>query len=61
MGVIGGSIDLGLQEKVAIVTGASRGVGRAIARALAAEGCRLSIVARGRKALDEATAELWSN
>jgi 3-oxoacyl-[acyl-carrier protein] reductase len=54
-------MDLGLHEKVAIVTGASRGVGRAIARALAAEGCRLSIVARGRKALDETTAELWSN
>ncbi len=53
-------MDLGLHEKVAIVTGASRGVGRAIARALAVEGCRLSIVARGRKALDETTAELWS-
>jgi 3-oxoacyl-[acyl-carrier protein] reductase len=54
-------MDLGLHEKVAIVTGASRGVGRAIARALAAEGCRLSIVARGRTSLDETTAELWSN
>ncbi len=53
-------MDLGLHEKVAIVTGASRGVGRAIARALAVEGCRLSIVARGRKALDETTAELWN-
>ncbi|HEY6406449.1 MAG TPA: SDR family oxidoreductase [Ktedonobacteraceae bacterium] len=54
-------MDLGLHEKVAIVTGASRGVGRAIARALAEEGCRLSIIARGRNALDETTAELWSS
>ncbi|WP_052889012.1 SDR family NAD(P)-dependent oxidoreductase [Thermogemmatispora carboxidivorans] len=49
-------MDLGLDGKVAIVTGASRGVGQAIARALGAEGCRLAIVARGRKALEE-TAE----
>ncbi len=52
-------MDLGLQGKVAIVTGASHGVGRAIASVLASEGCRLSIVARGRKALDETVAELW--
>ncbi|WP_069806251.1 SDR family NAD(P)-dependent oxidoreductase [Thermogemmatispora onikobensis] len=49
-------MDLGLEGNVAIVTGASRGVGQAIARALGAEGCRLAIIARGRKAL-EATAE----
>src|SRR5712691_2045560 len=54
-------MDLGLSQKVAIVTGASRGVGKAIARVLAAEGCRLSIIARGRKALEETAAELWSN
>jgi len=54
-------MDLGLTGKVAIVTGASRGVGRAIARALAAEGCRLSIVARGHKALEETAAELWNS
>jgi 3-oxoacyl-[acyl-carrier protein] reductase len=53
-------MDLGLNGKVAIVTGASRGVGRAIAFALAAEGCGLSIVARGRKALDETADQLWS-
>jgi 3-oxoacyl-[acyl-carrier protein] reductase len=52
-------MDLGLNGKVAIVTGASRGVGRAIAHALAAEGCRLSIVARGRKALEETADDLW--
>ncbi len=36
-----------LQGKVAVVTGASRGIGLAIARALAAEGCGLAIAARG--------------
>src|SRR5579883_3505781 len=51
-------MDLGLEEKVAIVTGASRGVGKAIARALGAEGCRLAIIARGRKALEETAEEL---
>lgn len=51
-------MELGLQGKVAIVTGASRGIGKAIASGLAAEGCRLAIVARGRETLVEAAAEL---
>lgn len=42
----------------AIVTGASRGIGRATAQALAARGARLGLVARGREALDELVAEL---
>ncbi len=54
-------MDLGLHGKVAIITGASRGVGKAIASGLAAEGCRLSIVARGRKALEETADNLWSS
>ncbi len=50
-------MDLGLSGKVALVTGASRGIGRAIALALASEGCRVVLCARGREALDAAVAE----
>jgi 3-oxoacyl-[acyl-carrier protein] reductase len=39
-------MDLGLAGKRAIVTGASRGIGRAIALGLAAEGCAVAIGAR---------------
>ncbi len=40
-------MDLGLAGKVALVSGASRGIGRAIALALSREGCRVAAVARG--------------
>ena len=49
-------MDLGLRERVAVVAGSSRGIGRAIAMRLAAEGARVVICARGRPALT-ATAE----
>ena len=51
-------MDLGLQDKVALVTGSSRGIGLAIARTLAAEGCRLVLNGRDAKALDQATREV---
>lgn len=51
-------MDLYLQGKCAVVTGASRGLGRAIALALAREGVGLAICARGNAALDATTREL---
>src|SRR5215467_12679625 len=46
-------MDLKLTGKVAIVTGASRGIGRAIAQTLAAEGMKLTLAARSKDQLDE--------
>ena len=51
-------MDLELTDKVAIVTGGSRGIGKAVARELAAEGADLALVARGREELESAAAEL---
>jgi 3-oxoacyl-[acyl-carrier protein] reductase len=51
-------MDLGLTGKVAMVSGASRGLGRAMARALADEGMHVSLCARTREVLNEAVAEL---
>ncbi len=50
-------MDLELRGKVAIVTGASRGIGKAIALALAAEGCGVAMAARGEETLRAAVAE----
>jgi 3-oxoacyl-[acyl-carrier protein] reductase len=50
-------MDLGLRGKIAIVTGSSRGIGRAIALALAGEGCRVVLCARTPAPLDAAVAE----
>jgi 3-oxoacyl-[acyl-carrier protein] reductase len=51
-------MDLGLTDKVAVVTGSSRGLGLASARALVAEGCRVCICARGEERLAEAALEV---
>jgi len=51
-------MDLGLAGKVAIVGGSSRGIGRAIALALAQEGCNVAICARGQQELEAAAAEI---
>ena len=47
-----------LKGKTAIITGASRGIGRAIAESLAEEGMNLVIAARGQEALDRAASEI---
>ena len=44
-------MELGLRGRTAVVTGASKGIGLAVAEALAAEGCNLHLVARSREAL----------
>jgi 3-oxoacyl-[acyl-carrier protein] reductase len=51
-------MNLDLADKVAVVTGSSRGLGLASARSLAAEGCRVSMSARGEERLLEAAAEV---
>ena len=51
-------MDLGLTDKVAVITGSSRGLGLASARALVAEGCRVVLCARSEETLAEAALEV---
>ena len=53
-------MELGLAGKAALVGGASRGIGRAVALGLAREGCRVAICARGQEALEAAAEEIRS-
>ena len=51
-------MDLGLTDKIAVITGSSRGLGLASARALVAEGCRVCLCARGPEQLAAAAVEV---
>jgi 3-oxoacyl-[acyl-carrier protein] reductase len=51
-------MDLGIRGKTALVTGASMGIGKGIATALAREGVRLAVVARRRNLLEDLQKEL---
>lgn len=51
-------MDLGLQAKVVVITGGSRGIGRAIALACAAEGASIALCARSQEGIDAALADL---
>ncbi|GCE24178.1 SDR family oxidoreductase [Dictyobacter kobayashii] len=54
-------MDLGLQGKVALVMAASKGIGRACALALAAEGASITIGSRNQETLEEAASEIRSH
>jgi 3-oxoacyl-[acyl-carrier protein] reductase len=51
-------MDLGIDGRTALVIGASRGIGRGIAAALAREGARVALASRSREALEEAMVEV---
>jgi 3-oxoacyl-[acyl-carrier protein] reductase len=51
-------VELGLEDKVAVVTGSSKGIGKAIAVELAREGCRVMLAARGEKDLKAAAKDV---
>jgi 3-oxoacyl-[acyl-carrier protein] reductase len=53
-------MDLQLKGKTALILGGSKGLGRGVADALAAEGVAIAIVARGQEALDRAVSEIAS-
>jgi len=52
------TVDLGIRGKTALVCGASKGLGRGCATALAREGCRVTLVARERQTLEKTAGEI---
>src|SRR5262245_14192417 len=51
-------MDLGLKNKVAVVAGASKGLGHAVAKELAAEGARIAICSRSRERIRKAAEKI---
>ena len=51
-------MELGLKGRAAVITGASKGIGKAIAQGLAAEGVNLVVIARGKELLDKTAEEI---
>ena len=51
-------MELGLNGRVAVITGGSKGIGKAIGRALAAEGVNLVLLARGKEQLEKTAEEI---
>jgi 3-oxoacyl-[acyl-carrier protein] reductase len=51
-------VDLGIRDKAALVTGASKGIGLGIARVLAAEGARVALSSRSRERIEAAAARV---
>ena len=51
-------MDLGLKNKNAAITGASQGIGEAIAHSLANEGCNIAICARNQERMDQTIGEI---
>ena len=54
-------MDLGISGKVAFVSGGTRGIGRAAAEHLVAEGCRVVVIGRRQSSVDEAVAAMSKN
>jgi 3-oxoacyl-[acyl-carrier protein] reductase len=54
-------MDLGLKDRVALVTGGSKGIGRAIGAALAAEGARVAVASRSKERIEATAAEIGAH